>query len=103
MGILGNVEDPNVISDAIAQLKSSGDEIVDRLNASLGAALSQAQAALSKTMADALQGANGAATAQVTAVFAQADALVGSFDGWTLDITIPPISIRLSRPKGTTP
>ena len=99
MGILGNVEDPTVIASAIAQLKASGDEIVDRINASLGAALSQAQTELSKILADALEEANGAATAQVTAVFAQADNLVTSLDGWTLDITIPPISIRLSKPQ----
>ena len=96
-----DVESQQTLDEVAGRFKVALDEAVDRAAASMGLILSQAQAALSKTLEDALQGANGAATAQVTAVFAQADTLVTSFDGWTLDITIPPISIRLSKPKGT--
>ena len=90
-----DVESQQTITASIAQLKAAGDELVDRFAVAMNTALAQAQAALSKTLADTLQGVDGAAAGQISSVFIQATALLNNLDGWSLNI-----SVQLSKLKG---
>jgi hypothetical protein len=89
-----NVEDPKVISDAIAQLQAAGQAVInlaiDRL---INDVVPKLETAADQTVANVRQDAGDL----VASTMSQASTLVASLDGWSL--TIDPITIRLSKPK----
>ena len=99
--------DPMGIDAAVDNLPKIGEELVDRaqlatdaelkqVNLIIGQQINGAMVQLSNLLSAALLGL------QATEGRAAADLkeLRDSCDGWTATITIPPITIRLTKPRG---
>lgn len=93
-----NVEDPAVIKAAVDQLHAAADEVVDRLNAALTVNLNSAL-----LRSDIMLGRGADVIRAILAgTVVDLQTTIKSLDGWTMDIgpiTIPPFTIRLSKPK----
>lgn len=94
-----DVESKETISAEIAEAKAAGQDLLQSVNQIVAAQLGAAATQLSSIVKGAILGA------QAIEDKAQADlsSLVLSLDGWTVEIgpiTVPAISIRLTKPKG---
>ncbi len=79
----------------VPQIERVLDEAVADMNNRLAANIDRAVAQISNVVQGALLGAQAIAdTASV-----DLGSLLAAQDGWTLTITIPPITIRLNKPK----
>lgn len=83
-----DVESQQTLNEAVDRAHQAGDEVVDRADSEISAAIASAL----KTLLDGVQSALSAATADVAKTIA-------SLDGWTLQITVPPVTIRLTKPQ----
>ena len=70
------------------------DEVVNRAGTALNGELNSAAAQLSNIVSGALQGLQAALDKEVAAV----QSTIAALDGWTVEITIPSITLRLSGP-----
>lgn len=91
-----DLESQQTITASIAQAKTAGDEIVDRAGSQLAGFTDAAIVHLS-IVADALLRNIQKSVGQA---IADARGAIEQLDGWTLEVSIPPITIRLSKPKG---
>jgi hypothetical protein len=89
-----DVESKETIAASIAQLKTAGDEIVDRAGTAgqvLAEQIHKGIAAATSEIVDAFNLASEKACGDLRRV-------IESLDGWNLEITIPPINIMLNKP-----
>lgn len=75
------------------------DELIPALQTAVAVSVDRAAAQLSNIVAAALQGIQATEDKAATDV----RGLLAGLDGWTLEITVPPITIRLTAPKSGKP
>lgn len=80
----------------IPLINSALADAIDRLNKELSANIDRAAVEFSNVINGTLLGVQGI----VNSVPPKVAELLAAQDGWTATITIPPITIRLTKPKG---